>query len=175
MHKYSEFFNTLYDESSSVEGLASGAHYSILRAFVWVPLMSFHDFAVIWTKDHDQKIIWIIEQLYVRLLLHNVLFIGEREGRITVLTSEKVSAGFEDKLQEICRRVPSYCSSVYVGPLLSGCGDILDDSRDQVEWYLSGIVALWSLGTREAVLSQQEDPDLEGDTRELEQTNKRRT
>ena len=175
MKKYSEFFNTLYDEDSSGSGLSSGTHYSILRALVFVPLMKFHDFAVIWGEGHDQRIIWIIEQLYARLLLHNVLFIGERAGQVTVLTSEIVSVGFEAKLQEICGKIPAYCSSVSVGKLLSGCGDIIDDSRDQVEWYLNGIVALWSLGTREAVLSPHENPDPEWDNRQLEQTNKRRS
>lgn len=159
MKRYSEFFNTLYDDNSPVYSSGSGVHYSILRALVWVPWMKFHDFSIIWDEDHDQRIIWVIEQLYVRLLLHNVLFIGERDTHVTILTSDPVASDFEEGVREICGKVSSYCSKVSVDPFRRGCGCITNDPDDQVATYLSGIDAIWSLGTREAVFSPHGVPD----------------
>jgi hypothetical protein len=145
MKRYSEFFSTLYDE------FGSWAHYSVLRALVWVPQMRVHDFAVIWDENHDTRIIWVVEQLYVRLLLHNVLFIGERKSQVTVLTIDPVSSEFEAGLREICGRVSCYCAHLSVVPYRSGGGGIIDDSSERVDAYLKAIDALWSLGTREPV------------------------
>ena len=147
MNTYSEFFTTLHDESAP-EG-TQGTHYSVLQALVWVPQMSIHDFAVIWDRDHDSRIIWVAEQLYVRLLLHSVLFIGESESRVTILTAGVGTNEFEVGLKEICDRVPSYCSDISVGVFRSSCGYITHESNE-VAAYLEGINILWSLGTREA-------------------------
>jgi hypothetical protein len=152
MRSYSEFFNTLYDE---VEGCA---HYSVLRALVWVPQMRFHDFAVVWDEFHDPRIIWVVEQLYVRLLLHNVLFIGERKTQVTVLTPESVGIEFEVGLREICGKIPSYCSQLSVVSYGIGDGGIINDSREQVAYYLNSIDALWSLGTKDPVFRSSSAP-----------------
>jgi hypothetical protein len=153
MNRYSEFFSTVYDEPSPADHFGKGAHYSVLRALVWVPRMKFHDFAVIWDEDHDQRILWVAEQLYVRLLLHNVLFIGERSTHVTVLTIDSVDSQFEESFREICGKVSSYCAHITISPFRRGGLGIIDASADQVEWYLEGIGSLWSLGTREP------DPD----------------
>jgi len=146
MKLYSEFFTTLHDEDPI---LGNGIHYSVLRALVWVPQMSNHDFAIIWGADHDSRILWVAEQLYVRLLLHHVLFISESASRVTVLTSGPVAMEFERGFREIAGRVSCYCSEVCIEPFRSGTGYIADDTVE-VSSYLNGINERWSLGTRGA-------------------------
>jgi hypothetical protein len=76
MPKYSEFFQTLYDEQGPTIGLGRGTHYSVLRAVVFhdetgepLPDARFTDFAIIWDEDHDTRVIDPIEDIYCRGLL----------------------------------------------------------------------------------------------------------
>ena len=89
MRQYSTLFTTLYDQPEPV-GQLGDAHYSVLRASVWVPMigrprLSMHDFAIIWDKDHDERVIWIAEKLLEAGLLHHVLLIAERDAAVIVL------------------------------------------------------------------------------------------
>jgi hypothetical protein len=149
MKKYSEFFTSVYDESKPVGYLGRGSHYSILRAILWNPNPKFHDFAVIWDEDHDERVIWVIEQLYVNRLLEPVVAIGERKGGITVLTRSDVSDEYEEAVFRISESVPSDSFNSHVETFSEATNMIINDSIGRVRAYLSGIDALWRLGTQD--------------------------
>jgi hypothetical protein len=150
---YSHFFSTLHDEQAAVGSLGARTHYSVLRAVLWTPKARFHDFAVIWDEDHDLRIVWVIEQMFVADLLADVVFIGERKGGVTVITRTPPSAHYAGKVEAICSKVPSDSFN-------SECGDLdpethierllINDRSERVLAYLRGIDALWELGPKEA-------------------------
>jgi len=89
---YSALFNTIYDETQPVGEIGRGTHYSILRAAQSLDLklepeiqITAQDFGVIWDEDHDDRIMDVIEELYIQNLLAPILFIGERKGSVTVI------------------------------------------------------------------------------------------
>ena len=70
MQAYSDFFQTLHDETSPTGYLGRGTHCSVLRAVVFhdpmgkpLPEGQFTDFAVIWDEDHDTRVIEPIEEI----------------------------------------------------------------------------------------------------------------
>jgi hypothetical protein len=92
MQKYSDFFQTLHDETGPTGYLGAGTHYSVLRAVVFhdprgQPLREalFTDFAVIWDKDHDVRVIDPIQQFYGRGLLSSFVMFGESKGVFTAI------------------------------------------------------------------------------------------
>lgn len=149
MHRYSHLFSTLHDERAPVGFL--GAYYSILRAVVWddKPTPHYHDFAVIWDEDHDERVIWTIEQLYLRRMLPAVLAIGERKGNITALTAERPPRTFVKDLENIAQDNPRDPFVAYVERFDEATGYIVPTSPEKVRAYLKGIDALWGLGSRE--------------------------
>lgn len=149
MHRYSHLFSTLHDERGPIGHLGRGTHYSVLRAVIWdkeEPTPHYHDFAVIWDEDHDERVIWTIEQLYVRRMLPEVLAIGERKGHVTVLTEERVPASFSNTLVEITAQNDGDPFTSEVGRFPDEPGSIISDRDDRVRAYLRGIHALWQLG-----------------------------
>lgn len=148
MRVYSPFFSTLHDEAAAIGHLGRGTHYSILRAILWQPEAQFHDFAVIWDEDHDRRIIWIIEQLFVKRMLAPVLAIGERKGSITALTSKPQPESYASALLSVAESVPSDSFSAEVQHFPEADGMIINDEASRVHGYLGGIHALWSLGTK---------------------------
>lgn len=149
MKRYSHMFSTLHDEDKPVAPLGRGTHYSVLRAVIWDPDPKappyYHDFAVLWDEDHDDRVIWTVEQLYIRRMLSPILMIGERKGSITALTERPMPASFEKQLEDITQENPSdpFCGSI--GTLDEPNG-IINDARERVVPYLKGIHALWQLG-----------------------------
>jgi hypothetical protein len=104
MQAYSDFFQTLHDETSPTGCLGRGTHYSILRAVVFHDPMGkplregqFADFAVIWDEDHDVRVMEVIEQIYQRGLLSSFLIFGERKGAFTAVLANEVSSAAETR------------------------------------------------------------------------------
>jgi len=148
MRIYSSFFHTLHDEAAPVGDIGRGTHYSVLRAVLSHGEPKFHDFAVIWDEDHDTRVIWVAEQLFVKGMLNAVLAIGERKGGITVLTSAAPSAAYEAAVLAISESVPSD-SFNGSAELFPGDGSaIIQDEVERSASYLLGIRALWKLGTK---------------------------
>lgn len=145
--KYSDLLSTVYDEVGPVGYLGRGTHYSVLRAVVWSPAPQFHDFAVVWDEDHDTRIIWVAEQLYVKRLLNPVVAVGERKGGITVLTRTQQRPDFATEVEAIAQGVPSDCFTSEVEPFAQATM-IINDDEERVRAYLAGIDALWQLGTK---------------------------
>lgn len=149
---YSDFFSTLYDEAGPVGQLGRGTHYSVLRSVVWLPMPRFHDIAVIWDEDHDTRVIWVLEQLYVRNMLPQAVAIGERKGEITVLTREMPVPGYSQQLEAIATCVPSDSFTSSVEGLAEATG-IISGSEARIRAYLAGIDALWELGLKDVTFT----------------------
>lgn len=101
MHSYSPLFQTIYDEQAPVIDLGRGTHYSILRAVVWNDWndgdnnvsrrAKYLDFAIIWDEDHDDRIINVLEEIYLFGYLSLGTIFGERKGGFTFVLND----GFE--------------------------------------------------------------------------------
>ena len=164
MHKYSPYFNTLHDEVAPVGYLGRGTHYSVLRCIIWHDNMlnplkkgKFLDFAVIWDEDHDERVIQVIENLYISGLLSPAIFVGERKGSLSILTeaaSELRSEHYEvteyqQAVENITQNQENDPWVAYVSPYLSSHG-IIDDSYQRVSLYLENLKQQWQLGIRDA-------------------------
>ena len=95
---YSQFFETLHDETHPVGSLGRGTHYSVFRAVTWhdtflnpLPKAEFLNFAVIWDEDHDTRVVKVVHTLCFEGLLAPVRLIGERKGRLTVLVAPEAA------------------------------------------------------------------------------------
>ncbi|WP_253073410.1 hypothetical protein [Sodalis ligni] len=100
IHQYSTLLSCLYDEQQPIGNLGRGTHYSIFRTVEWldvnrtpVNLPQLHDFSVIWDEDHDERVINVIENIYMAGLLSPIQFIGERKGTLTVIVAAKFYYG----------------------------------------------------------------------------------
>lgn len=154
MRVYSSFFHTLHDEASPVGHLGQGTHHSVLRAVVWKqhqPL--FHDFAVIWDEDHDERIIWVAEKLCAEGLLGSVVALGERKGGITVLTLTRLSPAYLKAVEAITEHPPSDSFTATVDVFPGEAPRIINDDIERVRAYLAGIHALWTLGSKPCTFS----------------------
>ena len=163
MKKYSDFFKTLHDETGPTGNLGRGTHYSILRSASWVDdygcpnkKAQFHDLAVIWDEDHDERIITAIEKIYLEGLLSCTAAIGERKGMITLLLCESAFKKYKSgNVEEYIQRVQSVCNdiehdiwSVSVGSLCSSEG-IINADEELVTQYLRTLDILWQLGLKQ--------------------------
>ncbi|MBF0348253.1 MAG: hypothetical protein HQL81_11350 [Magnetococcales bacterium] len=163
MRIYSPFLKTLHDEIAPVGQLGRGTHCSILRAVVWhdaqgraLSTARFHDFAIIWDEDHDERVIAVVEELYFRGILPSIQFIGERKALITLVSHETLVPNsrkplFEQALETATERIsdvwdPLYCS------FPNDAHQIVSDAKERVDLYLASIHMLWSLGTKDIVL-----------------------
>lgn len=169
---YSPFFSCVYDEQEPVGQLGRGTHYSVLRTAEWFdvdrsPLdeAQVHDLAVIWDEDHDERVVPVIEQIYMNGLLSPVQFIGERKGMLTVILASRFYLNrphgeleeYEARIKEISQKGP-YCDvwTLEIGcfnrehhePPFTCADGIISDSEDRVITYLRNIDSLWSLGTK---------------------------
>jgi Bacterial RNA polymerase, alpha chain C terminal domain len=102
MQRYSDFFQTLHDETSPAGYLGRGTHYSVLRAVVFHdsvgrPLLEgqFADFAVIWDEDHDTRVMEPIVEIYRRGALSSFQMFGERKGLFTAILSNKAASAID--------------------------------------------------------------------------------
>lgn len=170
---YSDLFSCLYDQPAPVGELGRGTHYSVFRSMQWRDIDGdfrdsgrFHDFAVVWDEDHDERVIRFVEQLHICGLLWPVIFIGERKGALTVLLWQDVEpkkkrADFFEVLNELAERTDEddawsldigrfYRDPANVDGLTTTCG-IINDTEDQVVAYLQAIDVLWQLGEKKRV------------------------
>lgn len=154
MRTYSDLFVTVFDEKEAVAPLGRGAHVSVLRATLWDASSSpyAHDFAVVWDEDHDERVIWVAEELFVRKLLANVLFIGERKGGVAVVIDEAISVPqlkrLATELDAITQdELPSDSWPSEVVTVQQAAG-LVQDEADRVLDYLRGIRATWRLGRK---------------------------
>lgn len=111
-----------------------------------------HDFAIIWDEDHDERIVPVVEKIYVAGLFAPILAIGERKGCLTVLVSDEATRGLDATgLQPYRDRLLSFGQvdgdswSVDVC-CFGGESGIIDESDQNVESYLRHIDLLWKLG-----------------------------
>ncbi len=137
MFVYSHLFATLHDERAKIGNRYW--HYSVLRAVIWdeQPTPHYHDFAVIWDEDHDVRVIWLIEQLYLRRMLPHVAAIGEHKGCVFAHAVGSWPAAFESVLADIAGGVPGDYWSIDVEPLIAS-----------TDAYLIGVASLWALGAK---------------------------
>jgi hypothetical protein len=167
MKKYSEFFKTLHDESSPTGCFGRGSHYSVLRSMTWfdesgrqMPHAQYHDLAVVWDEDHDERVIPVVERLYQEGLLSRIKILGERKGTLTLLLSGETltdRSGAGSKVYHAhaqsacdkgaCDKVNGDYWPVTLGSLLVPEG-IIDAEDHKVVQYLGTIDMLWQLGVK---------------------------
>lgn len=172
--QYSTLFSCLYDEPEPIGRLGRGTHYSVMRAVEWLdvtrkPLIKpeLHDFAVIWDEDHDDRVIEVIERIYMAGLLSPVQFIGERKGSLTVIVAARFYySGTGAELDAYTRAItgisqdssdpwPTEVGSFDRSPGAVQLGwhqtftqGLISDHDHRVNTYLANIDSLWSLGTK---------------------------
>ena len=169
---YSTLFSCLHDEPSPFGNLGRGTHYSIFRSVEWLdverqPLArpQIHDFAVVWDEDHDQRVIEVIEKIYMAGFLSPIQFIGERKGMLKVVVAARFGVGhIGPELDRYVRELEELSEAqgdtwpVEIGTFdrhdTSARGHqtdlpgIIDDKDEAVFTYLKNIDYLWRLGTK---------------------------
>lgn len=175
MYKYSELFTTRYDQEHPVGHIGSGTHYSVLRASTWfdnckLPLREpkVHDFAIIWDKDHDKRVIDIVEHMYMKNLLAPALFVGESNGVLSVLVSPNFKESSDDNdFQAYVSSVVKLAQNQYAPwtAEVSVLGEtqselqIIASSKEHADLYLKSINLLWDLGQKDFNVGLK-NPDL---------------
>ncbi|WP_221800456.1 hypothetical protein [Oceanobacter mangrovi] len=186
---YSPYFSTLHDEQAPVGNIGRGCHYSVLQCAEWFDVMNqpvkeaqLHRFGIIWDEDHDERIILVIERMYLEGLLAPVQFIGERKAFLTVIVAAKFFYGwqpeeieaYKTKIEKIASNVDWDHWQVDLGyfdrtdPLNVGyyaqteLEGIIADQEYNVQTYLRNIDNLWSLGTTDhkAASSSYRNPNM---------------
>ena len=172
---YSTLFSCLYDESAPVGNIGRGCHYSVFRTVEWLDVVrkplrlpEIHDFAVIWDEDHDQRVINVIERIYMRGLLSPIQFVAEHKGCLTVIVAakfyfsgiEKDTDAYIEELADCVRSaVQDDFWSTEVGmfdrspgnPHQNDLRGLIAASQHRSMTYVQNIDSLWSLGTRSAL------------------------
>lgn len=140
-----QFMQTLYDQKQPVGNRPRipDTHYSIFTARVWhsaegalLSKPQDHTFAVIWDRDHDERVFRAIETLYAQGLLPNVKFIGERKGSLSIVPINPRANRFP---AEIGLDDDVWCVYIVDTPETAG-GD--------PEYYFADIEARWALGSQ---------------------------
>jgi len=158
--------------------MGSGAHYSIFRAIERLDVEmkpsrfpQIHDFAVIWDEDHDQRIIKVVESLYMHDLLAPVQFIGERKGTLTIILAARAISYMGMTEAQYAERASKAAQASgiedYWAPII-GIYDRIPESLGQrdpkylipehidvVMSYLDTIDHMWCLGSRPWVAPPQ--------------------
>jgi len=169
---YSTLFSCLYDEPGPVGRIGRGTHYSVFRSVEWLdvercPLVQpqIHDFAVIWDEDHDERVIEVVEKIYMAGLLSPIQFIGERKGMLSVVLAAKFGCGHIGPEVDAYTRELQGLSEAHGDewPVEIGTFDrhdtsarghqtnipgIINDDPEAVFVYLKNIDYLWGLGTK---------------------------
>ena len=172
---YSTLFSCLHDEREPIGYVGRGTHYSVFRSVEWLDVErkqlaqpQIHDFAVIWDEDHDERIIDVIERIYMAGFLSPVQFIGERKGGLSIVLAARYYCGSSDDFrgEEFFRQIETIVSNVNGDSwnLEIGSFDRHDTSarghqtelpsiiqdKDEVAFtYLKNIDNLWRLGTKD--------------------------
>ena len=172
MYKYSPYFKTLHDEVQPVGYLGRGTHCSILRCVIWhdqmlspIKMGKFLDFAVIWDEDHDDRVIQVIEKLYISGLFSPAIFVGERKGSFSLLTANSSKlvpehgnqSTYQKAVQNISQNQDSDPWPAYVFPYISREHSIINDNYEDVSLYLENLKRLWRLGIKNALSDECSD------------------
>lgn len=154
MRQYSQFFTTLYDETTAVAPMGRGCHYSVVRIFLQKPEPHFRDVAIIWDDDHDTRVVEVLERMIVQEVLGSTIFVGERKGGLTVITKAHADLRNHKTMDGLsCVETDDFDVWMEVWPDVGG---IISDHRSQA--YLTGINALWELGKKPCVVPEVECP-----------------
>ncbi len=163
MQTYSDFFQTLHDETQPTGYLGRGSHYSILRAVTWhgpnrQTLKEAHylDFGIIWDEDHDVRVIGAIELLYKRGWLSSAIIVGERKAGFTFLMSDDLYASTsllerqksQAELDDMMQSFEDDPWNGYLGSIGADGDSIINDKPEKVRLYLRTIEMLWQLGVK---------------------------
>lgn len=163
---YSPFFQILYDEPKPTDRAGGGAHYSVLRAPIWhddllnpLPHGDLLDFAVIWDQDHDLRVMAAIEEMYFGGLLSPVRFIGERDGRLSVLIaartvelwSESMLLDYRAAVSRLSHGIAEPWSST-VDHIFGRDHSIMEGAAEEVDTYLDDIQLRWQLGRKSSLV-----------------------
>lgn len=172
-HTYSTILHCIYDEPEEYGHLGRGTHYSVFRVPEWLDVTGGpvqhalqHDFAVLWDEDHDERIIPVLERLYVSGLLFPVQFIGERKGGISAILASKFwyssteaeLKAYQSKFVELSSEVDGDYWSTDFGmfdksllhgvPHQTNLVGIVNDRAEKVDIYVRNIDNLWSIGSK---------------------------
>lgn len=86
---YSTIFSCIYDQKEDIGTICNGMHYSVIRFALAAG--DIQDLAIMWDEEHTLRIVRVIEHLWVRGFLKNVLFIGEEKGALSIILDEQAS------------------------------------------------------------------------------------
>lgn len=170
---YSHILHCIYDEQEERGNLGRGTHYSVFRVPEWFDVIGNpvekamqHDFAVLWDEDHDERIISVLERLYINGLLFPVQFIGERKGGITAILASKFwysgteadLKAYQAKFEALSGEVENDWwntdfgmfdkSLVHGAPHQTDLMGIVNAQSEKVDTYVRNIDNLWSIGSR---------------------------
>ena len=164
---YSTIFTTIYDQPESISDFSNGVHYSIMRAVEWLDVErnslsapEIHDFAILWDRDHDVRIINVIEKLYLTGLLSPIQFIGEHKGVLTIILASKYEYNADD-VGNYKKQVSEIVSSLDFDSWICSFGtfdrsgadhqclfnELLSVSHKNTFYFLKSIDLQWKLGT----------------------------
>jgi hypothetical protein len=94
--QYSPFFSTQEDT----------AEYTRLRAVLTTPGACFYDFIIAWDEDHDERVLWLAEQLFVMGLLTEVLGLAESKGHVVFVLANGPQEQLVHTLSSLADRLP---------------------------------------------------------------------
>ena len=174
IHQYSSLFSCLHDEREPIGSLGRGTHHSIFRCAQWrdITLLperpAMQDFCVVWDEDHDERVIAVIERIYMEDLLSPIMFIGERKGGLNVIVREDfIERTCDEAFRDYSNMVAKIADSLAdpwgcsVGtfsrsstPEVDVRKFLVNDDAGRVGAYLAGIDACWSLGLKPFTFSR---------------------
>jgi len=99
----------------------------------------FHDLAIVWDPDFDERIMIVAERLWLKGLLKDIIAIGEHKGTLDYFLREEKSEIFRDKISKIAENVDGDCFHAQAM-------DISDSDE------LVGLNLLFGLGTKPCML-----------------------
>jgi hypothetical protein len=112
----------------------------------------YHDFAVIWDEDHDERAINVVEAIYLRGLLSRFVYFGERKGSFTaVLIGSDYHPRAVDKLKQQVDFIAEQQDdpwSASVATIAAEDNHIIRDQPERRAAYLTHIDMLWELGPK---------------------------
>lgn len=159
MNKYGPFFEILHDELEPTGYLGRGTHYSVFRAVVFHDATGkvlneahYHDFAVIWDEDHDERVFAAIQKVYQKGLLSRFVMFGERKGAFSAIpTPGAATSSFsllEDQLYKLTSDLDGDSWPAHVAAIGTENCTIINDDDDKAALYLNNLVMLWQLGVK---------------------------
>lgn len=159
-----QFFQAIHSECHPIGSIGRGAHYSVFRCACWhdhslTPLETaqVQDFALIWDEDHDQRVLPVVERIYLAGLLSPIQFLGERKATLSVVISEQAAETidlqwYRKQLTEIVADVGGDYWYIELGVGLQNADSIISDNSNKVKTYLTNIDNIWQLGLKSSSL-----------------------